>query len=201
VIFLGHLRKPPKDVVGEIRRTLFNGIRKLSTCDERPHGFTDTALEELKALAEQRALMDEIAVIVDEKEELVQWSFIERIERMTHNEFEALSSVIGTLESISVGKNGRFSVRSEITGHPVMCRFKRDQFTGQAKEYLGRRVVVFGNLKSNYLGEPMHMRVSGIEPCPNEQDLPNIPRMSGRIPAPAGRIQNRDYISGAKHGK
>jgi hypothetical protein len=201
VIFLGHLRKPPKDVVGEIRRTLFNGVRKLSTSDERPHGFTDTALHELKALAEQRALMDEIAVIVDEKEELIQWSFIERIERMTHNDFEALSSVVGTLESISVGKNGRFSVRSEITGRPVMCRFKRDQFTGQAKEHLGRRVVVFGNLKSNYLGEPMHMRVSGIEPCPNEQDLPNIPRMSGRIPASAGRTQNRDYISGAKHGK
>ena len=121
---------PSKDVVCEIRRTLFNGIRKLSTSDERPHGFTDPALQELRALAEQRALMDEIAVIVDEKEELIQWSFIERIERMTHNDFEALSSVVGTLESISVGKNGRFSVRSEITGRPVMCRFKRDQFTG-----------------------------------------------------------------------
>jgi hypothetical protein len=27
-------------------------------------------------------------VIVDEKEELIQWSFVERIERMTHNDFE-----------------------------------------------------------------------------------------------------------------
>jgi hypothetical protein len=35
---------------------------------------------------------------------LIQWSFIERVERMTHNDFEALSSVVGTLESISVGK-------------------------------------------------------------------------------------------------
>jgi hypothetical protein len=201
VIFLGHLRKPPKDVVCEIRRTLFNGIRKLSASDERPHGFTDTALQELKALAEQRALMDEIAVIVDEKEELIQWSLIERIERMTHNDFEALSSVLGTLESISVGRNGRFSVRSEITGRPVMCRFKRDQFTAQARENLGRRVVVFGNLKSNYLGEPMHMRVSGIEPCPDEQDLPNIPRMSGRIPVAGGRCSNENYIPGAKYGK
>ncbi len=164
VIFLGHLRKPPKDVVCEIRRTVFNGIRKLSTSDERPHGFTDTALQELRALAEQRGLMDEIAVIVDEKEELIQWSFIERIERMTHNDFEALSSVAGTLESVS-------------------------------------GVVVFGNLKSNYLGEPMHMRVSGIEPCPNEQDLPNIPRMSGRIPVAAGTTPNRIYIPGAKYGK
>jgi hypothetical protein len=200
VIFLGHLRKPPKDVVCEIRRTLLNGIRKLSATDERPHGFTDSALQELKALAEQRALADEIAVIVDEKEELIQWSFIERIERMTHNDFEALSSVVGILESIAVGKTGRFSVRSEITGRPVMCRFKRDQFTGHAKENLGKRVVVFGNLKSNYLGEPMHMRVSGIEPCPDEQNLPNIPRMSGRIPM-AGKTLDRDYISGAKHGK
>ena len=137
VIFLGHLRSRPRTWCGEIRRTLFNGIRKLSASDERPHGFTDTALQELRALAEQRALMDEIAVIVDEKEELIQWSFIERIERMTHNDFEALSSVAGTLESISVGKNGRFSVRSEITGRPVMCRFKRDQFTGSGQREFG----------------------------------------------------------------
>ena len=100
-----------------------------------------------------------------------------------------------------MGKNGRFSVRSEVTGRPVICRFKRDQFTAQAKENLGRRVVVFGNLKSNYLGEPMHMRVSGIEPCPSEQDLPNIPRMSGRIPVAAGSTLHRIYIPGAKYGK
>jgi hypothetical protein len=48
----------------------------------------------------------------------------------------------------------------------------------------------------------MHMRVSGIELCPSEQDLPNIPRMSGRIPVAAGaKNLNRDYIPGAKYGK
>jgi hypothetical protein len=72
----------------------------------------------LKALAEQRALMDEIAVIVDEKEELIQWSFIERIERMTHNDFEALSSVLGTLESISVGKNAASACEAKLQGGP-----------------------------------------------------------------------------------
>jgi len=43
--------------------------------------------------------------------------------------------------------------------------------------------------------------VSGIEPCPGEQDLPNIPRMSGRIPVAAGTTLNRIYIPGAKYGK
>ena len=201
VVFLGHLRKPPKDVVGEIRRTLLNGIRKLAASDERPHGFTDTALAELRALAEQRALMDEIAIVIDETEELVQWSFIERIERMTHNAYEALSSVVGTLESVSVGKNDRFTVRSDVTGRPVMCRFKRKQFTDEAKENLGKRVIVSGNLKSNYLGEPMLMRVSEIQSCPEEQNLPNIPRMSGRIPMPAGKPASREHFQGLRHGK
>jgi hypothetical protein len=201
VVYIGHLRKPPKDLAGEIRRTLLNGIRKLSSLDERPHGFTDAALAQLKALAEQRTSMDEISIVVDEAEAIVEWSFIERIERMTHNDYEAISSVVGTLESIAVSRNTRFSVRSEITGHPVMCRFKRDQFTEQAKEFLGKRVVVFGNLKSNYLGEPTLMRVAGIEACRNEEALPNIPRMSGRIPAPAARPANRNLISGARYGK
>jgi len=201
VVFLGHLRKPPKDVVGEIRRTLLNGLRKLAVSDERPHGFNDTALGELKALAEQRALMDEIAIVIDETEELVQWSFAERIERMTHNDYEALSSVVGMLESVSVGKSSRFTVRSEVTGHPVTCRYKRDEFTEPAKDSLGRRVVVSGNLKCNYLGQPMVMRVSGIEPCPTEESLPNIPRMSGRIPMLAGKAASQPLTIGMRHAK
>jgi hypothetical protein len=201
VVFLGHLRKPPKDLVSEIRRTLLNGLRKLAESEERPRGFTDAALAELRALAEQRAWMDEIAVIGGEAEELVQWSFIERIERMTHNDYEALSSVVGVLESISIGKNGRFVVRSEVTSRPVMCRYKRDQFTEQAKQNLGKRVVVAGNLKSNYLGDPIVMRVSGIETCPGEQDLPNIPRMSGRLPVAAAKPANRNYLTGVRYGK
>ncbi|MGH9748039.1 MAG: hypothetical protein ACRD59_18240 [Candidatus Acidiferrales bacterium] len=201
VVFIGHLRRPPKDVVGETRRTLLNGIRKMSTSDERPHGFTDSALDQLRVLAEQRTSMDEIAIVVEEAEAFVEWSFIERVERMTHNDYEALSSVVGTLESISVSRNSRFSVRSEITGHPVMCRFKRNQFTEQAKEFLGKRVVVFGNLKSNYLGEPTLMRVTEMEACPEEEKLPNIPRMSGRIPAPAARPASRGQTSGARYAK
>ncbi|MGA8143650.1 MAG: hypothetical protein WB987_07160 [Candidatus Acidiferrales bacterium] len=201
VVFIGHLRKPPKDFVGEIRKTLLNGIRKLSSSDERPHGFTDSALEQLKVLAEQRESTDEIAIIVGETEALVQSSFVERIERMTHNDYEALSSVVGTIESITVSRNHRFRLRSEITGRPVMCRFKRKEFIEQAKEHLGKRVVVFGNLKCNYLGEPTLMRVTGIEVCLKEEDLPNIPRMSGRIPELPGNSTVRDYISGARDDK
>jgi hypothetical protein len=201
VIFIGHLRRPPKDVVAEIRRTLLNGIRKLTVSEERPRGFTDSALEQLKVLAQQRASMDEIAIVVDETEEAVHTSLIQRIERLTHNDYEALSSVVGTIESISVSPNNRFRVRSEITGHPVMCRFKRKEFIEEAKQHLGKRVTVFGNLKCNYLGEPTQMRVTGIEACASEADLPNIPRMSGRIPMPTGKSTVRDYISGVRDGK
>lgn len=201
VVFIGHLRKPPKDVVAEIRRTLLNGIRKLASSEERPRGYTDSALEQLKVLAQQRVNMDEIAIGVEEAEEIVHTSLIQRIERLTRNDYEALSSVVGVIESISVDRNNRFRVRSEITGHPVICRFKRQEFIAQAKQYLGKRVTVFGNLKCNYLGEPTQMRVTGIEACATEADLPNIPRMSGRIPMPAGKTAVRDCISGVRDGK
>src|SRR5262249_46952908 len=71
IVFLGHIRKPPKDVVGEIRRTLVAGIQKLSATDERPHGFTDAALAQLQVLAQQRASMDGISIGAGDAEEWI----------------------------------------------------------------------------------------------------------------------------------
>ena len=164
IVFIGHLKTPPKDFLPEIRKAVIEGVHTISHSTERPDWFSDSALERLRVVAEQHASLDEIAVI-DERDELLEAGAVERIERLTGRRYESLTSVVGSLDSISVNRGNRIRVCSEITGRTVTCRFHSARIFEQAKECLGQRVTVFGQLTLNTLDEPVLMRVSGIEAC------------------------------------
>ena len=195
IVFIGHLRTPPKDCLREIRKAALDGVHAVSHSGERPYWFSDPALEKLKVLAEQHASMDEITVIVDGKEERLEPAAGEHIGRIAGRRYETLSSVVGVLESISVNRGLRFRMSSEITGQRITCRFHSAKILADAKQHLGRRVMVFGQLTFNSLDEPILMRVSGIEPCEPKEALPNIAYMSGRISRLTGDLKLGEYIS------
>lgn len=195
IVFIGHLRTPPKDFLPEIRKAVLDGVNVLSHGSERPCWFSDQALEKLRVLAGLNASVDEIAVIVDEREERLEPRAAEQIERFIGRRYETLTSVVGILDSISVSRRARFRVSSEITGRPVPCRCHSAKIFAQAKELLGQRVIAFGRLTFNSLDEPVMMRVSGIEACTPREALPNISYMSGRISRLTGDVNLREYIS------
>lgn len=165
IVFISHLRTPPKDYSYEIRKAAIDGVHTVSHSSERPHWFSDPALEKLKVLAELHSCMDEIAVIVDGKEERLEAAAAEKIGGISGQRYETLSSIVGVLESISVNRGMRLRVCSEITGQRVTCRVHSVNVLAEAKHYLGQRVMVFGQLTFNSLDEPILMRVSGIEAC------------------------------------
>jgi hypothetical protein len=195
IVFIGHLKTPPKDCLPEIRKALINGVHILSHSGERPDWFSDPALEKLKVLAEQNASMDEIAVIVGEKEERLEASMAERIARLTGHNYETLTSIVGTLESISVNRGTRLRVSSEITGQGVTCRIRSAKLFEQAKQCLGQRVMVFGRLTFNSMDQPVLMWASGMEACRPKESLPNITSMSGRISTLKGDLNLGEYIA------
>jgi hypothetical protein len=195
IVFIGHLKTPPRDFLPEIRKAVIEGVHTLSQTGERPEHFSDSALDRLRVVAEQHVSMDEIAVIVDERVELLDASAIARIERLTERSYESLTSVVGTLDSISVNRGNRIRVCSEITGRPVTCQFHSASIFEQAKQCLGLRVMVFGQLTLNSVDEPVLMRVSGIEACDPKESLPNISYMSGRISRLTGDLKLGEYIT------
>jgi hypothetical protein len=195
IVFIGHLKTPPKDFLPEIRKAVIEGVHTLSHSAERPDWFSDSALERLRVVAEQHASLDEIAVIVDDRDELLEAGAVERIERLTGRRYESLTSVVGSLDSISVNRGNRIRVCSEITGRTVTCRFHSARIFEQAKECLGQRVTVFGQLTLNTHDEPVLMRVSGIEACEPKESLPNISYMSGRISRLTGDLKLGEYIA------
>lgn len=201
VVFIGHLKTPPKDILPDIRRAVLEGVRTLSQSDHRPRWYNDSALEKLKLLAEQHSTMDEIAVIVDEKEEPLRTTVIQKIDRLRQNEYEAIGSIVGCLDSITVNGDVKWRVISESTGKPVACHFANRAILDASRDLLGRRVAVSGTVKSNYLCEPISLDAEEYEVWPDRQDLPSISAMSGRVSKLTGELSVREYISRLRDDK
>jgi len=201
VVFIGHLKTPPKDILPDIKRAVLDGVRTLSQSEARPRWYNDSALEKLKLLAEQHSTMDEIAIIVDEKEEPLRTTVIERIGRLTRNEYETTGSVVGCLESITVNGDVRFRILSESNGKAVTCRFARGEVLDEARHLLGHRVAVYGTVRHNYLDEPVLVEADSYEPWPETDQLPSISSMSGRISKLTGDLNIRSYIASLRDDK
>jgi hypothetical protein len=201
VVFIGHLKTPPKDILPDIKRAVLDGVRTLSQGERRPRWYNDSALEKLKLLAEQHATMDEIAIVVDDKEEPLRTTVIERIERLTNSEYETQGSVVGCLESITVNGDVRLRVTSEANGRTVICRFARGEVLDEARHLLGQRVEVHGTMRRNYLDEPVLLEGTGYEAWPEREELPSIASMSGRISKLTGELSVRDYIARLRDDK
>jgi len=195
VVFIGHLKTPPKDILPEIKRAVLDGVRTHSRSDSRPRWYNDSALEKLKLLAEQHSTMDEIAIIVDEKEEPLRTTVIEKIDRLRRDEYETVGSVVGCLDSITMNGDVRWRVTNEATGRPVNCRFEHREILDKARDLLGSRVAVFGTIRRNYLSEPILVEAEEYETWPERGTLPSISTMSGRVSKLTGDLSVRDYIS------
>jgi hypothetical protein len=195
VVFIGHLRTPPKDFLPEIGKAALDGVRTLRETEVRPVWYSDRALEKMKALVQQLATMDEISITAREREERLDPCVIERIDAIIGNGYETLTSVVGRLDSIAVNGSTRFRVWCETTGRLVRCRSGREWVASQAKENLGKRVAVYGKLTFNSQDEPVFLDASGVEPFPEAEGLPNISYMSGRISKLTGDMKLGEYIA------
>jgi hypothetical protein len=195
VIFIGHVRVPPKDFLRDIEKELLNGVRMLRETEVRPVWYSNRALEKLKVMAQQAAIMDEMSVAAGEREERLESRIIERIDQIVGTGYESLTSVVGRLDSVTVNGTTGFRVRCETTGKHVKCQTAIAWVASEAKDDLGKRVAVYGKLAFNSQDEPMMLEASGIELFPQVEALPNISFMSGRISKLTGDLKVGEYIA------
>jgi hypothetical protein len=112
----------------------------------------------------------------------------------------AIGSVEGKLEGINLHRKLRVIVYHAITNRAVTCELA-DESVETAKEYLGRRVIVFGVLHKNANGETLKITVDRLVPAEKflEQNRPtgvilDEPRFVGVSQS------TRDYIRRIRGG-
>lgn len=107
---------------------------------------------------------------------------------------EAIGSVEGRLETISLHGPARFVVYHAVTKKAVVCRMDPDKLLDDAKKALGHRVVVTGLVQYNMRGEPARLLVEKIRVLRERDELPPAQQFAGADPDFTGDLASADYL-------
>ena len=163
-------------VIDRIVKTAAGGLLALEQNENgRPRHFSDTALEAAKTLTRtlQKGSISRVQVTFNRKRVEVTQRTAAAVDRLIGEKFKSLGSVEGLLEVISIHGRPHFRVYDRITSRAVDC-----YFTGNIENIwraFGKRVSVYGVVRSRQTGEPVSIEVRGLEDItifPPDDELP-----------------------------
>lgn len=186
-----------RDISFEVEKEVIGNVGSLTESGERSRFLSDAALGKVERIAKTAPKIGASQIYTSESGEFklltrVTTKTLSQIQELTNAKSVALGTVIGSLDSISVHKGREFRVWDEAMKKPIRCQFKQNQEL-QAKELLGRRVVVTGTIRSNRYGRPLSMVVHSFNEAPL-QDLPPVGELMGSIPNFTGGLSMAEYF-------
>ena len=202
VTFRGRSLTAP-DSLDRVERSCIVGLKQLSQGQRLPD-YSDAAVKKALQLASLHSHrkpggLNLIQVSTDSNEVDVGPHTVDGIQSLIKVKYESLGSIVGNLDSISVHRGNEFRVWEELEGRPVTCRFP-DILLERAKEALGSRVLVHGDIKSNFRGQRTLVMVHGFEPYPQNSELHTIEQMSGIIDDLTDGMPLGEYIEDIRRG-
>lgn len=84
----------------------------------------------------------------------------------------SLGGFYGTVELFDMRRNRKFGIRDEFTRRWIPCIAETDQILGDAKELIGSRVYVSGEIVENAARQPLRIDVQAIDPQPWSGTVP-----------------------------
>jgi hypothetical protein len=153
-----------------------------------PPYFTMPVLEAVRELA--RPVGEDVTgVTIITPEDTVQLSTQANanIDRFLRPVYQHYGSVEGVLQMVSVARpTPQFSVRDSVSGRAIACSVPRELLDHVLRVF-GRRVTVYGRVRTNELGDVLSIRVEQIEAFPPENELPSIRQVAGAFDLTGGK--------------
>lgn len=165
--------------VAEVVRAVESGIATLEERPERPPFFSDRALESAKALASlvgKDILM--IQVGVNSHKVNLTKHLVANVDELIGANYKSFGSVEGVLKAIDLSRKPLFRIYDLLTNKSVKCYFPSN-LIDQIKDALGKRVAVYGLIRSREDGQKVSIQVEEMEVFPSEQELPSIEDIIG----------------------
>lgn len=165
------------------------GLAKLEhDGDRRPRHFSDGALEAARTLTQSVGTHKERLVQVRVRFGPKQLQLTERtaatVEQLIGPQSKSLGSVEGRLEVISIHGREHFRILDRVTQRTVACYFQQGDLN-TVWAMFGKRVAVYGILRSRASGEPISIEVKDVATdvtvFPPEDELPTPREVRGLL--------------------
>ncbi|WP_016952290.1 hypothetical protein [Anabaena sp. PCC 7108] len=165
--------------IAEVVTTVEKGIATLEEYPKRPPFFSDRALASAKCLA---SLIGEdiLTIQVGSNSTRVNLTqhLVANVDEIITAHYKSFGSVEGVLKAIDLSRKPLFRIYDLLTGKGVKCHFipERIDFI---KDALGKRVSVYGLIRSREDGQKVSVEVEDMEVFPIETQLPSIKDIIG----------------------
>lgn len=170
-------------------RQIREGIRAIhGRCEERPNGFTDNALRALRRVAVMSGRKYRVSVSAGQGTGEAIWldeNIVAQVDSWLRGQRDAVGSVEGTLEIISIHTRPRFTIYWR-GGTRIECQFPEEMLPEVAAA-LGKRVCIRGHIWYRRDGQPATVEAVSLRRLPGLPDLPAVEEMTGttlRLAAP-----------------
>ena len=191
-------RKAILDTGERVERELISNVDALTDRGERSRFLSDAALNHVERIAKLSTKFGPSSIYTSSNNKVpltttVSVKTLTQVKELTSVKSTSFGTLVGSLDSISVHKGREFRVWDEQTSRPVRCRFdpKRE---AEAKDLLGKRVIVTGMVKADSSGRPISMRVEDFSFLEVVTSLPTIEEMRGLIPDFTGGLSLQEFF-------
>ena len=205
-----HLRKIPKkpkkpfrDTAPDVSKSALIGFENIQQHCISPPYLSESGLERLQDmmhLMQRNGARGFVVTSLDDGQSVsVNESAIKNLQELLPPRREEEGSVEGTLETISVHKNKKLIIYESLTRKGVTCLIS-EKFMENAKEALGKKVVVSGTIQLNIKDEPVRVTVKGIRILGHGKRLPKAIEITGYDPNFTGELTTDEYIREIRRG-
>jgi hypothetical protein len=155
-------------------RSVVSGIKKIRAKAQRPAHFSDVALEETRTLAN----LASISLRNGKAPMPLNQQVAEHIDQLIAPRQTTVGTVVGRLEGLTIHERRVFVVYEQLTGQRVECSFG-PELLEKALAGFGKRVAVYGTIRSRLTGEKVGINVEEFEIYPPENELPKAEELRG----------------------
>jgi len=182
----------------EVSNAFVSGLRFVETAGISPPYLSDTGMKNAQKMLRFIGKDGVTGIEASNLSETVTLTAeaVANIAQLIPERQRSLGAVEGKLETISVrGGKPKFTIYLSRTNKAVACRIPEGVLFEEAKDALGKRVLVTGVVHSNVRGEPLSVDANRIRLLRRPDQLPKTSDLYGIDPDFTGKLSSDEYVS------
>jgi len=171
-----------KNVGPDVAGAFLTGIQQVERAEASPPYLSELGMKSMRRLVRLVGREGAAGFTVTHLDRRVEVSAraSANIDQFIRVQQHSIGSVEGRLETISVhGRKPRFIVYHGLTRKAITCKFEGTEWLERAKDALGRRVNVLGEVHYNVKAEPLRVEPEELRVLRERDELPTTADISG----------------------
>lgn len=183
------------DVSAEVIEAAVDGFETIEKESVRPQYFSDAALDNAARLVGVIGRgINRIDISAPRRPQIkITQRLAANVDEVIGGTEKALGTIEGTIEMVTIHERRQFNLYDALTHQAIACYFHPEMFES-VKEALGKRVGVYGEIRTTRTGEIRSITAKEVNVFPSREELPQTDDIVGILPEMTHGLEIEEYI-------